>query len=162
METTIEAVAHMERAAHDARSWIDRFAAAISRLAGSASSILVHLVWFLVWLAINLNIIPGIEPFDPFPFSLLTMVVSLEAIFLSLFVLISQNRMSKEADRRAELDLQVNLLAEKETTMILQMLKQISEKLGMSPQGQGDLQDLIKETKVEELSEKLDRALPPE
>jgi len=162
MESTIEAVAQMERAAHDARSWIDQFAAAISRLAGSASSILVHVVWFFAWLAVNLNVIPGIEPFDPFPFSLLTMVVSLEAIFLTLFVLITQDRMSKDADRRAELDLQVNLLSEKEATMILQMLKQISEKLGLNPPSEADLQNLIKETKIEEISEKLDRALPPE
>ena len=159
-DRTIEAVAQIERAAYESRTWMDRFAAATTRWAGSTSAILVHLIWFLAWLAINLNLIPDVKPFDPFPFSLLTMVVSLEAIFLTLFVLITQNRMSKEADRRAELDLQVNLLAEKEATMVLQMLKQISEKLGVPIQQ--DLKILLKETDVDELSRKIERVLPPE
>jgi uncharacterized membrane protein len=121
-----------------------------------------HLVWFLVWLLVNLHAIPGIQPFDPFPFNLLTMVVSLEAIFLSLFVLISQNRLSQEADKRAHLDLQVNLLAEKETTMILRMLQDISERLGVAGSTTKELRDLIKETNVDELAEKLEEALPSE
>ena len=98
----------------------------------------------------NLGGLPGIEPFDPFPFSLLTTIVSLEAIFLTLFVLISQNRMSREADKRAELDLQVNLLAEKEATMILRMLQEISGHLGLSGEANKDIEELLKETKVEE------------
>src|SRR5262249_28952472 len=141
-DPAIQAVAQIERAAYESRSSVDRFSVTITKWAGSATAILVHLIWFFIWLAINLNWVRGIEPFDPFPFSLLTMVVSLEAIFLSLFVLITQNRMSKEADRRAELDLEVNILAEEETTLILQMLKQISEKLGLNPPSEEDLQTL--------------------
>jgi uncharacterized membrane protein len=93
---------------------------------------------------------------------LLTTIVSLEAIFLTLFVLISQNRMSREADKRAQLDLQVNLLAEKEATMILRMLQEISQRLGVTGRTTKDLQDLLKETKIDELAEKLDGALPSE
>jgi uncharacterized membrane protein len=90
------------------------------------------------------------------------MGVSLEAIFLTLFVLMSQNRMSQEADKRAHLDLQVNLLAEREATLILRLLQGICEKLGVKepePQ-QEDVTQLAKETRIEELAKKLDQALP--
>jgi uncharacterized membrane protein len=158
----IEAVAQIEHSARDARSRIDHFASTITRVAGTAQSIVFHLIWFILWLLINLHAIPGIQPFDPFPFNLLTTCVSLEAIFLTLFVLISQNRLSQEADKRAQLDLQVNLLAEKETTMILRMLQDISERLGVTGSSTKELRDLIRETNVDELAEKLEEALPSE
>jgi uncharacterized membrane protein len=158
----IEAVAHIEHSARDARSRIDHFASTVTRVAGTAQSIVFHLVWFSAWLLVNLHGIPGIQPFDPFPFNLLTTVVSLEAIFLTLFVLISQNRLSQEADKRSQIDLQVNLLAEKETTMILRMLQDISERLGVTGASTKELRDLLKETKVDELAEKLEEALPSE
>ena len=87
--------------------------------------------------------------------------VSLEAIFLTLFVLISQNRMSQEADKRAQLDLQINLLAERESTMTLRMLKDISQHLGVTGSATKDLDELLKETKIDELADKLENALPP-
>ena len=158
----IEAVAQIEQSARDGRSRIDHFASMITRVAGTANSILFHLVWFVAWLLVNLHTVPGIQSFDPFPFNLLTTAVSLEAIFLTLFVLISQNRLSQEADKRAQLDLQVNLLAEKETTMILRMLQDISERLGVRGSSTKELRDLIKETKVEELAKKLEETLPSE
>jgi len=139
---------------------MDQFADTITRFASSGTAIVLHLLWFFLWLIVNFHFIPRVTPFDPFPFNLLTMVVSLEAIFLTLFVLISQNRMSQEADKRAQLDLQVNLLAEKETTMILQMLAQISEKLGVDKPLREDLKELLKETRVDELAKKLEKALP--
>src|SRR5687768_10933700 len=113
-DQTVAAVARIERSAYGARSKMDRLACATTRTAGRATAIVFHVFWFLIWILANLRDIPGIKPFDPFPFSLLTTIVSLEAIFLTLFVLVSQNRMSHEADKRAQLDLQVNLLAEKE------------------------------------------------
>jgi uncharacterized membrane protein len=161
-DRTIEAIANIEQAAQDSRSWMDHVAGAITRVAGSGSSILFHMIWFSLWLLINLHAVPGIEPFDPYPFNLLTTVVSLEAIFLTLFVLISQNRMSREADKRAQLDLQVNLLAEKETTTILRMLQGISKHLGVDGSATEDLHELLEETRVDELAEKLEDALPSE
>jgi uncharacterized membrane protein len=157
----IEAVAKLERDAQLARSRVDNIAAAITRRASSATALVLHAVWFFVWILANIGI-AGIEPFDPFPFSLLTMIVSLEAIFLTLFVLITQNRMSLEADKRAELDLQINLLAEKETTMILRILNDISKHLGLKGTASKDLSELLKETQLDELSKKLDKALPSE
>ena len=90
------------------------------------------------------------------------MIVSLEALFLTLFVLITQNRMSQEADKRAELDLQINLLAEKEATMVLRILHDISAQLGVETRAIKDLKELLKETRIEEIAKKLDKALPTE
>ena len=162
VDPTIKAVAKIEHDAYRARTSMDHLAGWITRRAGSGTAIVLHLIWFGFWLLINIGAVSGITPFDPFPFNLLTMVVSLEAIFLTLFVLISQNRTPQEADKRAQLDLQVNLLAERETTMILQMLERISEKLGIPESRREDLLQLLKETRVEELAKKLDQALPTE
>jgi len=150
----------MERLAYQARSGADHVASSITRKAGTGTAIALHAVWFLIWVLLNTGVIPGLEPFDPFPFSLLTTIVSLEAIFLTLFVLVSQNRISRDADKRAELDLQVNVLAEKEATMILQILHDISRHLGLKGTATRELAALLKETKLDELSEKLDKALP--
>ena len=73
--------------------------------------LIAHVVWFAAWIAINLGMVPGVAPFDRFPFPFLTMVVSLEAIFLALFVLASQNRLSRQTDKREHLDLQIDPLA---------------------------------------------------
>jgi uncharacterized membrane protein len=157
----IRAIAQLERKDRESRSLVDRLSTSITRKVGSGTALVVHALWFFVWVLVNLGLF-GVEPFDPFPFSLLTTVVSLEAIFLTLFVLISQNRMSHEADRRAELDLQVNLLAEQEDTMILRILHDISRHLGLKGTASKDLADLLRETRLDELSRKLDQALPSE
>src|SRR6202040_3362759 len=100
----------------------NRIADVITRFAGSMAFVYFHIIWFAVW------IIFGIEGY---PYGLLTMIVSLEAIFLSTFVMISQIRLSKEADRRADLDLHVGLLGEAELTRVLRMLHAIQQKLGI-------------------------------
>jgi uncharacterized membrane protein len=140
---------------------MDRIAAYITRKAGSGMAVAVHAAWFFVWIAANVQLL-GLPAFDPYPFSLLTTIVSLEAIFLTLFVLISQNRMTKEADRRTELDLQVNLLAEKETTMILRILNEISKHLGTTGAASRELADLLQDTRLDVISRKLEKALPTE
>jgi uncharacterized membrane protein len=161
VDRDIQQVAHLEQAAYQARSRMDHLAGAITRIAGTGTVLLLHGVWFLIWVLANVRLL-GVEPFDPFPFSLLTTIVSLEAIFLTLFVLISQNRMTHDADKRAELDLQINVLAERETTMILKILHDISAHLGLKGTASKELAELLKETKLDELSDKLEKALPPE
>jgi uncharacterized membrane protein len=156
----IREIAQIEKRNHDARSRMDLFSVAITNYAGSGTAILIHLIWFALWILINVHAIRGIAAFDPFPFSFLTMVVSLEAIFLTLFVLISQNRMSEEADRRARLDLEINILAERETTMILRMLNEISGHLRVDGSTRSELEELLEETRIDELAQKLDDALP--
>src|SRR5688572_7043773 len=91
--------------------WSDHLANTVTSVAGSMAYLWLHVVWFGTWLVANTVLGFG---FDDFPFGLLTMVVSLEAIFLSIFVLISQNRQAMLADKRAKLDLQVNMIAEDE------------------------------------------------
>jgi uncharacterized membrane protein len=123
------AILEMQRKMTEARTLQGRVADAITTFSGSMVFVWVHTVWFGLWVLLNIGLlrIPHISEFDPFPFSLLTMVVSLEAIFLSTFVLISQNRLSAASEKRAELDLQVNLLAEQKATKILDMLDQITK-----------------------------------
>jgi uncharacterized membrane protein len=112
--------------------------------------------WFGVWLLLNTGWF-GLKAFDPYPYGLLTMVVSLEAIFLSTFVLISQNRLSVESDRRADLDLHVDLLAEAELTQALKMLRAIHDKLGIACTEPEVLDDLALPTDPQEVLAEIER-----
>ena len=126
----VQAIIRMEEDAARTRGLVDRAADAIAAFAGSVAFVALHLLWFGAWAAVNLGWIPlGMRPFDPYPFQLLLMIVSFEAVLLSTFVLIKQNRMSARSDRRNHLDLQINLLAEKEVTKVIQMLERISARL---------------------------------
>ena len=106
----------------------DRIADKITEFAGSMKFLYFHVLWFGFWMVVNVGDKP-LMGFDPYPFGFLTMVVSLEAIFLSTLVMISQNKMTEVTDRRADLDLQINLLAEHEITRILQLVDAIADKL---------------------------------
>ncbi|MDQ2987088.1 MAG: DUF1003 domain-containing protein [Armatimonadota bacterium] len=108
----------------------ERIANRIAHFTGTTFFIYLNAAFFALWILLNLGLF-GAKPFDPFPFGMLTTVVSLEAIFLSLFVLLSQNRMQELSDRQNELDLQVNLLAERELTHMLQTIDLIADKLGV-------------------------------
>lgn len=88
----------------------------------------LHLSILIVWVVLNLGAIPAIPPWDP-SFVILAMVASVEAIFLSTFVLINQNRMAELSERRAELDLQISLLNEHETTRLIEMMSALTERL---------------------------------
>ena len=96
---------------------------------GKRTGAVLHVLWFGAWVTVNTGVVSGIRPFDPFPFPFLTMTVSLEAIFLALFVLASQNRLSRQADKRSHLDLQIELLAEREMTAVLQLLQDVASHL---------------------------------
>ena len=130
---------------------IDRIAWIMARPVVIAS----HLIWFGTWLALN----RGAEAFDPYPFSLLTLVVSLEAILLTMFLLIAQNRMSALAERRAHLDLQINLLAEQELTAILRVLCRLADKAEVDISNEPALAQFRTSTDVSELADILDDAL---
>ena len=158
VEENVEAIKSWDRALLVRRSWMQRISDQITRIAASGGSMLAHAIWFLGWILINTNLIPGIAPFDPFPFQFLTMIVSLEAIFLALFVLSSQNRLGKQADLRANLDLQIDLLVEREMTAVLQLLKDIATHLDVDTSVTSDkLSDLIKKTDVQSLADEVDR-----
>ncbi|HZH90070.1 MAG TPA: DUF1003 domain-containing protein [Pyrinomonadaceae bacterium] len=127
----IAAISEMQRKDVATRKPQERVSDSITRFSGSTIFVYLHVVWFGLWILLNVNLIriPLITEFDPFPFGLLTMVVSLEAIFLSTFVLISQNRMSALSEKRAELDLQVNMLAEQKAAKTLELLEHIAQQL---------------------------------
>src|SRR5947208_15107721 len=109
------------------RSRQEKIADAVTHFTGSMLFVYIHLILFGIWIFWNLGWL-GLKPFDP-SFVILAMFASVEAIFLSTFVLISQNRMNAQADKRADLDLQVSLLAEHEVTRMLTLVKAIAEKL---------------------------------
>ena len=143
------------KAAHE-RSLQGRIADAITSFSGRMIFVYVHIVWFGVWILLNTGRF-GVPAFDPFPYGLLTMIVSLEAIFLSTFVLISQNRMGEETERRADLDLHIGLLTEHELTRVLQMLDVIQEKMGIVDHEDSELADLEMETKPEDVLAEIHR-----
>ena len=150
IERNIRTIISLRRKAASERSVQDRIADAITSLSGRMVFAYVHIVWFGVWILLNTGRF-GLRPFDPFPYGLLTMVVSLEAIFLSTFVLISQNRLSEETERRADLDLHIGLLTEHELTRVLQMLDAIQDKMGIVDHQNSELADLEMETRPEDV-----------
>ena len=152
-------VAKLETEQIEARSVTERIAGLVTRVAGTASFAMIHLARFAGWIVVNGGFIRRIKPFDPFPFSLLTMIVSLEAIFLSIWILISQNQMSRQADRREHLDLQINLLAEQESTATLCLVARIAEHVGIDPSPYLD-EGLTRETDIRRLALAVDEALP--
>ena len=154
----VATVAALEAATLEQRTAAERIANGITRVAGTPAFALAHVGFFGVWMAGNTGLVPGRSVFDPYPFSFLTLIVSLEAIFLSIFVLVSQNRLTRQADRLAHLDLQVNLLAEQESTRTLELLHRITDHLGISRTE--DDGDLAKPTRVQDVVSTMERALP--
>jgi uncharacterized membrane protein len=110
----------------------EHLAQAITRFTGSFAFVYLHLAWIGFWLIANLGWIPGVPAWDP-SFVILAMIASVEAIFLSTFVLITQNRMAAENDRRDALDLQISLLAEHEVTKLIILTSMIATHLGVHP-----------------------------
>ena len=150
-----------QKARHAARrSGLETAADRLTRVASSGYFLAGHVVWFGAWILWNTGVVPGIAPIDPFPFGLLTMIVSLEAIFLSIWILISQNQMTRQADRRAHLDLQVNLLAEQESTATLRAVHGIAQHLGVDPAMYLTDASLAEETDIEHLASRMDEAMP--
>ena len=156
IERNIRTIIHLRtKAAHD-RGLQDRIADVITSFSGRMIFVYVHIVWFGLWILLNTGWF-SVRSFDPFPYGLLTMIVSLEAIFLSTFVLISQNRLSEETERRADLDLHIGLLTEHELTRVLQMLDAIQDKLGVADHANSELADLEMETKPEDVLAEIHR-----
>ena len=157
IEQNIDAILELRTRALEARSLEERISDGITDFSGRMVFLYVHAIWFAVWIAVNLGIF-GLRPFDPYPFGLLTMIVSLEAIFLATFVLISQNRTSAEADHRADLALQINLLTEHEITRVLKMLDAIQDRLGIDNDSDTELRQLEQNVGPQEVLQEMDRA----
>ena len=117
----IAAIAKLEEEALNRRTRTERDSDAIVKFIGSVKFLVLHGILVSVWVILNLNLLP-VKPFDPFPFGILALIVASESVFLTIWVLISQNRMARQAELRSHLDLQVGMLAEQELTTMLQML----------------------------------------
>jgi uncharacterized membrane protein len=154
VERNIAAIIEMREQFEQSKTRQDRMADALTAFSGSLTFVYLHAAWFGLWIVLNLGWL-GIKPFDPYPFGLLTMVVSLEAIFLSTFVLVSQNRMGVVADRRADLDLQINLLSEHEVTRLLTLVDAIADHLGLEVGTDAEVDELKRDTAPEMVLEEI-------
>ena len=126
----------------------------VSNLVGTEWFLAFNVTWFLGWILLNVGLTP-IAPFDPYPFPFLTFVVSLEAIVLSLFVLIAQNRTARLDSARDEADFQLDIQTEHEVTKLLHMMKRLHEHLGLAPEdGDPELDKMLHPTKIDELTQK--------
>lgn len=158
--SNIEAIVRLEEEAEAARSLAHRISEAIGGFAGTLSFVVVHLAVLALWIVVNLGLLPGVPVFDPYPFSLLSGGMSMEAVLLTAFVLLKQNRMSNRSDRRSHLDLQINLLSEREITKVIQMLDRMSRQLGMETQvTDSETRELGETTKVDKLARELHQSL---
>jgi uncharacterized membrane protein len=133
---------------------MQRLAERLTRIASSTPFLVAHVIWFFVWIALNLYLL-RVRPFDPFPFGLLTMVVSLEAIFLSIFVLMTQARESETAELREEITLQVLLRTEEEVTKTLQLVAGLYGRLGHPIAEDPALREMIRPLDAEEIERSL-------
>lgn len=159
----IDAIAKLEHDALGRRTTTERVSEGITRLVGNVGFLAVHLILIFGWALLNLRVIPGVRPFDPFPFGILALVVSSESVFLTIFVLISQSRMSRQAERRSHLDLQVGMLSEQELTTILQMLQKLCHHMGVDvDSSKQEVQSFSKTTDVHKLASELADKLPEE
>lgn len=155
-EQNVAAIHRLESAAQSHSNWMNLVADRVAGFAGSSLFLGLHVVWFGLWIVFNAY--PGVAHFDPFPFTFLTLVVSLEAIFLSAFILMSQKRAAFVSERRNQLDLQINLLTEQENTRMLKVLGAIAKKLDVTIADDPSSEVLEQATRPDKLVEQIERA----
>jgi uncharacterized membrane protein len=156
VEDTVVEVSELELQERAKQSRAERAASIVTDWTGTVPFAALNAVWFVVWIALNL---PGSPlEFDPFPFSFLTMVVSLEAIFLAIFVLISENAAARASDRRARLDMQVNVIAEREITKVVEMVAAIYDHLGLQADDDEELEAMRRRTQIGHVAAIVDAA----
>lgn len=155
---SIDEIVRLENRDRAHMGFSDKIASKITAFSGSMLYVWLHVVWFTIWIIANISLLV-FKPFDPYPFGLLTMIVSLEAIFLSTFVLITQNRQAIAADRRSKVDLQVNMIAEREVTKLIEMVRHLHEHLGVDiPDHDQELAEMEKPTHVTKIADAIDEA----
>lgn len=162
-QQNVQIVARLEQEALRQRTLAERLSDVLTRAVGSLTFVILHLLWFAGWVLVNGGLIPGLSPFDPFPFGVLTLMVSTEGVLLAIIILISQNRMVRQGERRAHLDLQINLLSEQEMTLMLHMLQRLNQHLGVSTDHRNEeLRQLIEQTDIYAMMRHLEQHLPKE
>jgi uncharacterized membrane protein len=161
LERNIQALMERRKAEESAVTKHQGFAIAIGRFIGSFGFVYSHLLLFGLWLLANTIGLPGIRRFDPELFYMATFA-AVEAIFLTTLVLINQNRMSAAADKRAELDLQVNLLTEHELTRLLHLVSALAERLKVRSEVDEEIEELKQDVEVADVLDKIESADEPE
>jgi uncharacterized membrane protein len=156
LQTNVEAIHRLDVRSLHPQSLTDRIAARVERFAGSPTFIWLHVAWFAAWIIAN-TVLPT-RHFDPFPFTFLTLVVSLEAIFLAAFILMSQNVSASLSERRNQLDLQINLLAEQENTKMLKILVAIGKHLDVPNIEDADVRLFEQATRPDQLARQIERS----
>ncbi len=141
------------------RTRVEKIADQVTSIFGSITFLLLNIAMLTLWILINTNQLKVISVFDPFPFNLLTTLVSLEAIILAIFVLISQNRTAKVDDLREETHLQLNLISEREITKLMKMLAILLERQGIDLSRDPELQKMLKPISEEEIEKKLEKEI---
>ena len=149
--------AKLDRKHFVSRTLGDKLSEAIANFCGSIRFVVIHAAIFLGWIAVNSGFIPHVKAFDPFPYMVLNLGVSLEAIFLSTFVMIQQNRMSFRDEQWARLEFQVNLLTEQETTHTLRLVEAICRQLKIEMPAGEERSDLTRKTSIEEIMKEIQR-----
>ncbi len=156
LDRNIVALEERRRREEKGASLQQRIADAVTRFTGSMAFVYIHLVVFSTWVVCNVGLVPGIKPWDS-SFVILATEASVEAIFLSTFVLISQNRASAAAEKRANLDLQINMLSEHEITRLLTLTVAIAERLDIDVEGKRpDLKELQRDVAPEAVLDEIE------
>ncbi len=147
------------------RTWHERLVDAVTSFVGSAKFLVTMIALVALWIAVNVGVIPGVKPFDPYPFVMLAMVASVMGILIATMVLITQNRNAMLAEKRADLDLQINLLSEHEVTRLIELVDAMATHLGMPRPPPKDLselkQDVAPEKVLREIEKAAEAAQPP-
>jgi uncharacterized membrane protein len=160
-QSHIDLIAKQEHEFLSQRNLSESIGDRVASFAGSIYFVLLHAVIVLFWVLINTNRISGIPKFDPYPYSLLGTVVAIEAVFLASFILMRQSRMTRRAEQRDHLNLQIDLISEKEITKVLQLTRAICTQMGLKKVADGaEVKELSEETSVETLSQRLEDTLP--
>ncbi len=141
------------------RTPAEKFADWMTRYFGSVNFLILNFIWFFAWIIYNTGTFLGFVPFDPFPFGLLTMIVSLEAIFLAIIVLISQNREARIAELREEVDLQINTITETELTKAINLLIILMKKNGVKMEDDPELVRMMEPVRSADIEKQLEEQL---
>ena len=158
LRRNIAALRHWREQEEADSTFEERVANRITRFTGSMRFVYLHALIYGIWIVANLGVIPGVRPWDP-TFVILAMIASVEAIFLSTFILITQNRMSAASVRRAELDVQISLLAEAEITMLVKLVAEIAERLGIPQSDHPEMEEMKRMIAPETVLDVIDDSL---
>ena len=155
----IAAIAQLEQQVLTQQSVAERVGGAVTRFFGSLRFVLVQLFFLGVWIVVNTEKIVGVPPFDPYPFQLLSLIVGIEFIFLTTFVLMNQKQQMHRVEQWSHLHLQLSMLTEQEVTKNMQMLRSICQELHLDKlTGDQELSELTQNTEISDLANEIEKA----